>query len=89
MMSATASMTTKVSTYWASVTANEKRGGTQKKSNAPTLTNAATTAGPRPSRTATSTTVSRNSITMLARSKYGNRAVASSVVARHAATVHT
>ena len=89
MMSATASITANVSRYCASLTANEKRGGTQKKSNAATLTKAASTAGPRPNLSATSTTVSRNSITMLARSKYGSSAVATSVVKAHAASAHT
>ena len=69
MTSATTSMTAKVSRYWKSLTANEKRGGTKKKSKVATLTKAASTAGPRPHFSATSTTVSRNSMTMLARSK--------------------
>ena len=69
MMSATASITANVSRYCASLTANDMRGGTQKKSNAATLTKAARTAGPRPNLSATSTTVSRNSMTMLASSK--------------------
>ena len=51
MISATASITAKVSRYCTSVTANEKRGGTKKKSKRATLTNAASTAGPRPNLT--------------------------------------
>src|SRR5678816_1966197 len=88
MMSATVSITANVSRYCASLTANDIRGGTQKKSNAATLTNAAATAGPRPNLSATRTTVSRNSITMFASSKYGNSAVATTVVKAHAPTAH-
>ncbi len=84
MMSATTSITTNVSRYWTSATANVKRGGTKKKSKSATLTKAASTAGPRPSFTATSTTVSRNSITMFARSKYAWSGVAIAVVATQA-----
>ena len=68
-------MMAKVSRYCTSETANDRRGGTKKKSNAATLTNAASTAGPRPSHTATPTTASRNTITMFARSKYGTSSV--------------
>ena len=46
-----------------------KRGGTKKKSKQATLTQVASTEGPRPKRTATSTTTSRNSMAMLARSR--------------------
>ena len=42
-----------------------KRGGTKKKSKNPTPRNAAMMAGPRPKRSATPTTTSRNSMTML------------------------
>ena len=59
------------------------------KSKAATLTNAARTAGPRPALSAISTTVSRNSMTMLASSRRGNSAVATSVVKAHAARAHT
>ena len=65
----TASITTKVIRYWKSVTAKVKRGGTKKKSKQATLTQVAITDGPRPKRTATSTTTSRNSMAMLARSR--------------------
>ena len=46
--SATTSITAKVTRYCTSLTANEKRGGTKKKSNSATPRKAATTAGPRP-----------------------------------------
>ena len=65
----TTSITPKVGRYCTSETANDRRGGTKKKSNAATLTNATSTAGPRPNHTATPTTASKNTITILARSK--------------------
>ncbi len=82
-------MIANVSRYCASLTANEKRGGTQKKSNAATLTKAASTPGPRPQRTPTRTTESRKSITMFARSKYGTSASATAVVKAHAPSAQT
>ena len=89
MIKATASITANVRRYCRSLTAKENRGGTKKKSKLATLTNAASTAGPRPHLTATSTTTSRNSITMFARSKYARKGVATSVIARQAASDHT
>ena len=53
---ATTSITAKVTTYCASLTAKLKRGGTKKKSKNPTPRNAAMMAGPRPKRSATPTT---------------------------------
>ncbi len=50
MVSVTASMTTNVITYWASLTWNVNRGGTKKKSKAATLAIAVRVPGPRPSR---------------------------------------
>ena len=41
-------MTAKVMTYWVSLTANVRWGGTKKKSNAPTLRTAARAEGRRP-----------------------------------------
>ena len=84
----TASITAKVSRYCTSLTANDMRGETKKKSNAATFKNAASTAGPRPNRTATPTTASRNSITMLARAKIGVSGVAIRVVTPQAAAAH-
>ncbi len=52
MISVTTSMTAKVTRYCVSETANEKNGGTKKKSNAATLSIADRTAGPRPKRAA-------------------------------------
>src|SRR5450432_3683119 len=65
----TASMMKNVSKYCTSLTANEKRGGTKKKSKAHTLNTAASAAGPLPSRTPTSTTVKMNIATILELSK--------------------
>ena len=58
-------MTPKVTRYCTSATANEKRGGTKKKSKDATAANDAKTAGPRPKRIATSVTTSRYIIAML------------------------
>ena len=66
MMSATASITPNVITYWTSATANENRGSTKKKSNSSTLATAAERAGLRPSARAISTTASRYAITTFA-----------------------
>ena len=74
-------MTAKVTRYCTSLTANDRRGGTKKKSKAATLSSAARAAGPRPKRIATPTTPSRNSITMLASSSTPASGVASSVTA--------
>jgi hypothetical protein len=71
MNTPTTSITAKVSRYWMSFTMNEKRGGTKKKSNAATFISAPTIAGPRPHFTARSTTVSMNSIAIVASSKLG------------------
>ena len=81
----TTSITAKVSRYCTSDTANDNCGGTKKKSNAATFRNAAITDGPRPCHTATPTTDSRNTITMLARSKYGTSPCVNTVVAAQAA----
>ena len=48
MISATTSITMKVSRYWVSDTANDSCGGTKKKSNAATDRKDASTPGPRP-----------------------------------------
>ena len=48
MMRATLSMTAKVTRYSVSLTANEKRGGTKKKSKVITLSTEANIEGPRP-----------------------------------------
>ena len=69
MMSATTSMTAKVTTYWKSDTASVKRGGTKQKSKATTLTTAVRLAGPRPSRKAAIVAPSRYTITRLVSSK--------------------
>jgi len=59
MMSPTASITAKVTRYSVSDTANDKRGGTKKKSNETTASTEASTDGPRPNRVAISATASR------------------------------
>ena len=59
MTSAMTSMTPKVSRYCTSLTANVKRGGTKKKSNAATLSTADSTDGPRPKRNPVAVTPSR------------------------------
>ena len=69
MIMPTTSITANVTIYCRLVTANEYRGGTKKKSNAATPTTVATIDGPLPNRMATSTTVSKNSMTILAKSK--------------------
>jgi hypothetical protein len=57
--SATTSMIAKVTTYCMSATAKVSRGGTKKKSNAATERIEAATPGPRPKRSATTTTARR------------------------------
>src|SRR6202521_3940493 len=79
MIRPTASMTAKVSKYWISLTAIDSRGGTKKKSNDATPRKVVRTAGPRPNITATTTTASRNSITILTGSKYGRSSVPTTV----------
>ena len=59
MTSAMVSITPKVTRYCASLTANVKRGGTKKKSNAATFSTAASTDGPRPKRSPVAVTPSR------------------------------
>ena len=75
----TASITAKVSRYCTSLTANDQRGGTKKKSNNATDSTDASAAGPRPWRIATATTAARNSMTMLARSNTGRTRLESAV----------
>ena len=53
MTSATAMRTAEVKRYSRSASAKPARGGTMTRSNAPTLSSAASTEGPRPSRVAT------------------------------------
>ena len=65
IVSATISITANVNRYSVSDTANVKYGGTQMKSNRPTPTTDAATAGPRPVRAETHTTAIRYSIAML------------------------
>ncbi len=84
----TASMMMNVSRYCTSLTANEKRGGTKKKSKAPTLNIAASAAGPRPKRTATNTTVKMNTATMLERSKCAANGNDASVTPMQASAAH-
>jgi hypothetical protein len=84
----TASITANVTTYCTSLTANDQRGGTKKKSKAPTLRHAASAAGPRPKRIATSTVPSRNSITMLARSSRSRSGAIARLMATLPATAH-
>ena len=64
-----------------SLTANEKRGGDEEEIERRDVDERRQHRRPAPERTATSTTASRNSITMLARSKYGSSGVATSDVA--------
>jgi len=85
MTRATISITANVIRYCTSETLNEKRGGTYRKSNAATLRNAASTAGPRPKRTATATTPSRNSMTMFERSSTSCSGAASAAMTPHTA----
>ena len=68
----TVSSTPKVSRYCTSETAKEASGWTNRKSNSPTLTTEASAAGPRPWRSATPTTASRKSMTMLVWCSAGN-----------------
>ncbi|MNN13928.1 hypothetical protein D3C81_1269750 [compost metagenome] len=89
MTSPTVSSTTKVSRYCTSLTANESRGGTKKKSNAPTDSTEASAAGPRPCRSATPTTAARNSMAMLTISNQGRATVESSVAPAHQTTDQT
>ena len=86
MKRATASMTAKVTRYCASLTARDICGGTKKKSNSTTLAKLARIAGGRPRNAATSTTVSRNSMTVLARSSVPCRGHATAAVSTHAAS---
>jgi hypothetical protein len=65
----TASMIKNVSRYCTSLTANDRRGGTKKKSKAHTLKIAANAAGPLPSRMPTSTTAKMSTATILELSK--------------------
>ena len=81
-------MTANVSRYCTSLTANDRRGATKTKSNAATLRKAASAEGPRPNLSATSTVPSRNSMTMLARSKKLISGSASSVMAALLAMAH-
>ena len=69
VISPVASMTAKVTRYWIFSTASEKRGGTKKISKSRTLRTDPSTAEPRPRVTASSNTVSRKSMTILARSR--------------------
>ena len=55
----TPSITAKVAMYCTSLTANDRRGDTKKKSNASTFISAAIAAGARPKRMATATTPTR------------------------------
>ena len=57
--SPTPSITAKVTMYCTSLTANDRRGDTKKKSNASTFISAAIAAGARPKRMATATTPTR------------------------------
>ena len=70
-ISPTASIMAKVSRYCGSSTWKVPRGGTKKKLNAATLRTEAATTGPRPQRSATSTTASRYTIAMLTSSSHG------------------
>ena len=70
--SATTSMTAKVTRYCVSETANEKNGGTKKKSNVATLSSEANAVGPRPLRAATATTPSRYTMIKFDRPKCEN-----------------
>ncbi len=85
----TASMMKNVSKYCTSLTANEKRGGTKKKSKAHTLKTAANAAGPLPSRTATSTTAKMNMATMLEWSKCSASGTEISVTTTQLIAAHT
>jgi hypothetical protein len=76
--SATTSITAKVMRYCTSLTLKDMRGGTKKKSNMATPSSAASVAGPRPKSSATPTTDSRNSMTMLVSSSTPCSAPASS-----------
>ena len=85
MTSPTASMTPKVTRYCTSETAKLMRGSTKKKSSKPTLSKLASTAGPRPSRSATATTHSRYTMTMLAVSRCHCSGQLSAVATAHTA----
>ncbi|MNN91222.1 hypothetical protein D3C81_2093010 [compost metagenome] len=68
------------------MTANDSRGGTKKKSNDATASTDASAAGPRPWHSATPTTATRNSMTMLTTSNHGSASADSSVAPAHHAT---
>src|SRR5882757_3709813 len=85
----TASMMKNVNKYCTSLTANEKRGGTKKKSKEHTLKTAASAAGPLPSRTPTSTTAKINMATILELSKCSASGTDISVTATQLIAAHT
>ena len=85
----TASITENVMRYCTSLTAKSKRGGTKKKSKLATPTQVAVTDGARPKRMATSSTTSRNNMTILARSSHGRSGVATTAMRRHAPPANT
>ena len=87
-MSPTASMMKNVSKYCTSLTANEKRGGTKKKSKAATFKTAESAAGPLPNRTPTRTTTKMKIATMLERSKCGASGIDTAVTAMQASAAH-
>ena len=71
--------------YCTSLTLKDMRGGTKKKSNMATPSSAFSVAGPRPKSSATPTTDSRNSMTMLVSSSTLASGSANSATARHQA----
>ena len=82
-------MTANVNTYWTSVTANRKRGGTKKKSNSSTFKTAVSTEGRRPIRNPATTTPSRYTITRFDSSRYGYMPNAMAVQAAEIAAAAT
>ncbi len=79
-MRPTVSITSKVTAYCRSLAPSRTRGAAIINAAAPTTV--ATTDASRPKRTATSTTVSKNSMAMLARSKCGHKGMVRTAVAR-------
>ena len=75
--------------YCTSLTLKDMRGGTKKKSNMATPSSAASVAGPRPKSSATPTTDSRNSMTMLVSSSTLRSGVASRATIRQTPVANT
>src|SRR3546814_2454753 len=88
MITATANMTPSINRYWVSATVSDWYGGTKKMPKARTDKKDAKIPEPRPNRTATSTTASRYTMTMLAKSSKSRTGKASKVAIKQATNAH-